>query len=297
MLTFNDQYTLAQNITGDVSTAGLALFKNDINEGGSVFLNQLGRKFNKEYIKTNIVKNQQYYQTSSGTLRISTIRILNGSNYYTPELVTSEEEWNDINSISVSGTIPTHFYIRGFNEIGLYPIPSAAVTNGILISYEPQHVDLTQADFITGTITVSNGSVTVTHSATGFLPQMVGRYLQVTDGTDGKWYRVGAYTSSSVISLENFYEGLAGGGKTFRIGEVMKIPQGYQDAPVYYALERYYLTQSDRATADSYHLRFNDKLKSAKKTYGRSTSLYGVRRGLQERQPNWLDLTKPVTYP
>lgn len=297
MLTFQDQYTLYQQLTQDTSTAGLVIAKRDINEGGAMFLNRLGRKFNKEYLTASLVANQQYYQMTSGTLRISEIRVLNGTNYYTPELVTSEEQWNDINAVTTTGTIPIYYFIRGFNEIGLYPTPSAAVTNGLIVSHEPQHVDLTQDDYTSGTVTVSNASVTVTHSATGFTPQMVGRWLQITDGTDGKWYRIASYTSTSVVSLENYYEGISGAGRNFRIGEMMKIPNAYQDAPVYYAVERFYLTQGDKSSADSYSLRFEKKVKSAKETYGRSTSRLGVNTGKSKRKPNWLDLTKPVTYP
>lgn len=287
---------MAQEITGDTATAQLVTFKRDINEGGAMFLNRLGRKFNKEYKTTSLVADQQYYQMPSDVIRVSEIRVLNGTNYYTPQLITSEQKWNEINSSTVTGNYPIYYYIRGFNEIGLYPIPSSAVSNGLVVSFEPQHVDLTQADYSTGTVTVTNGSVTLTHSGTGFTPQMVGRYLQVTDGTDGKWYRIASYTSTSVLSLENYYDGISGSGRTFRIGEVMKIPQAYQDAPVYYAVDRYYLTQNDQDSSDRFSMRFNNKVRSAKETYGRSTSQLGVKRS-SGRQPRWIDQTPPVTYP
>lgn len=297
MLTFQDQYTMAQNITGDVSSAQLVLFKRDINEGGAMFLNRLGRKFNKEYKTTSLEEDRQYYQMASDVLRISEVRVLHGSFYYTPQLVTSEEEWNVLNATTVSSSYPLYYYIRGFNEIGLYPIPSADVEDGLSVSYEPQHVDSTAADYTTGTITVTNDSITITHSGTGFTPQMVGRFLQVTDGTDGKWYRIAAYVSSSSMELENYYEGISGSGRTFRIGEVMKIPQAYQDAPVFYALDRYYLSQSDMTASDRFSMRFDDKVKSAKATYGRSTSKMGVNRPGVKGRPSWIDLTPPVTYP
>lgn len=297
MLTFQDQYQMWQQIANDFSAASLVIAKRDINEGGAMFLNRLGRKFNKEYLTASLVANQQYYQMSASTLRISEIRVLQGTNYTTPKLVTSEQEWNALNSIVTTGSIPTHSYIRGFNEVGLYPTPSAAVTNGLIVSFEPQHVDLTQDDYSTGTVTVNNAAIAVTHSGTSFTPQMVGRWLQVTDGTDGKWYKIGSYTSTSVLSLENYYEGISGSGRTFRIGEVMKIPNAYQDAPVYYALDRYYLTQNAPQTALIYQQRFDLKVKSAKETYARSTSRMGVKTPGSGRQPTWLDLTPPVTYP
>src|SRR5690606_28585637 len=161
MLTFQDQYTMAQQITGDNSAAALITFKRDINEGGAMFLNRLGRKFNKEYKTADIEEDQQYYQMSSDSLRVSDIKVLHGTFYYVPQLVTSEEEWNRLNAITVTGNYPTHYFIRGFNEIGLYPIPSSDVADGLVASFEPQHIELTQADFTTGTVTVTNGSVTL----------------------------------------------------------------------------------------------------------------------------------------
>lgn len=297
MLTFNDQYLMAQQIANDFSPATLVLFKRDINEGCAMFLNRLGRKFNKEYLTANIVSGQQFYEFPSEVLRISEIKVLNGSYYYTPELVTSEEEWNNLTATSFSGAYAIKYFIRGFNEVGLWPTPSAAVTSGLYISYEPQHVDLTQDDFITGTLTVTNGAVAITHSASGFTQNMVGRWLQVTDGSDGKWYRITAFVSSSVMNLENYYEGIGGSGQSFRIGEVAKIPNAYQDAPVYYALDRYYQLQNDQRTAPLYQQRFDMKIKSAKETYAHSTSRLGVKTRRSGRRPNWLDLTKPVIYP
>jgi hypothetical protein len=295
ILTFTEQYTMAQEITGDYSASRLLIFKRDINEGGAMFLNKLGRKFNREFKTTDIEEDKQYYQLSSDVLRITYARVLFGTNWYTPNLITNEDEWNDLNTHTVTGSYATHFFIRGFNEVGLYPVPSSNVTDGLSISFEPQHVLLTQADFTADTITVSNGSINVTHSGTGFTPQMVGRWVQVTDGTDGRWYRIAAYVSTSVLQLENYYEGISGSAKPFKIGEVMKIPQAYQDAPVYYALQRYYLTQADKSSAREYAVMFDEKVKSAKKAYGRSTSQMGVPRNRETRRPSWIDLTPTVT--
>lgn len=302
MLTFQDQYKLWQQISNDFSSAALINAKRDINEGCAVFLNRLGRKFNEEFQTANLVANQQYYQFPSEVLRLSEAKFLNGSNYYTPELVTNELEWNMLNSIVVTGSYPTHYYIRGFNELGVYPVPKSNVTNGAVVSYEPQHVDLTQDDFTdtgspAGTLTVNNGAVAITHSAAAFTQQMVGRWLQITDGSDTKWYKIAAFVSTSVLNLENYYEGISGSGRTFRIGEISKIPQGYQDAPVYYALDRYYQQQNDQRTAPMYSQRFDMKVKSAKETYGRSTHRMGVKSRRLGRKPRWIDLTKPVIYP
>lgn len=302
MLTFQDQREMYQQISQDFTPAGLLIAKRDINEGGAMFLNRLGRKFNKEYLTSDLKAGQQYYQFSALTLRLGEARFLQGNNYYIPQLVTSEEEWNNINSILTTGSFPTHMYIKGYNELGIYPMPSADIPNGIKISHEPQHTDLTQDDFTgdstpAGTLTVANDNTAITHSANGFSSNMVGRWLQVTDGSDGKWYRITSFTSASQLNLENYYEGISGSGRSFRIGEIMKIPDAYQDAPVFYALDRFYQAQNDQKTASAYQLRFDMKVKSAKETYGKSTSRQGVKTRRQSRRATWIDLTPPVIYP
>lgn len=287
---------MLQQITGDYSSTRLTIFKRDINEGGAVFLNRLGRKFNKGYETADLKSGQQYYQFSANVLRDSAVSVLHGTFWYTPELITSEEEWNRLNAIVISGNYPLQYFIRGFNEIGLRPQPSSDTVGGLKISFEPQHIQLTQDDFTAGTVTVNNNTILITHSATGFTPQMVGRWFQITDGTDARWYRIASYVSSSQMNLENFFEGLDG-SHTFRIGEVMKIPQGYQDAPVYFGAERHYIGLNDQRTSPIFHQRFEDKLTICKETYGRSTSQMGVKSKNRMRRARWIDLTPPVTYP
>lgn len=298
MLTFEDQYTMGQQISKDYSSSTLTMLKRDINDGAAMFLNRLGRKFNLETATADIVANQQFYQLSEEMLRSSSVRVKGGNFWYVPELITSEDEWNRINAITPTATFPIFWYIQGFDQIGLYPEPSQDVTGGLKITYNPQHIQLTAPDYTTGTVTINNGEDTVVGTDTTFTESMVGQWLQVTDGSDGRFYKVANFTDATHITLDNYYEGDDVASVAYRIGQVMKIPQAYQDAPVYYALEKYYLTQNDSANADAFKLRFEDKVKSAKATYGRSTANMGVQKnGLLKRKPKWIDLTPPVTYP
>lgn len=297
MLTFQDQHLMTQQISGNYDADQLVLFKRDINEGGTVFLNRLGRKFNRQYKNASLVAGQQYYQLPMDVIRVGEVSITVGSFVYHPSLVASEEAWILLNQTSVTGDFPTHYFVRGFNEIGIYPIPASSMSNALRVSYEPQHTELIYDDFTSGTVTVTEGSTTITHSATGFVPSMVGRMFQVTDGTDGNWYRVATYNSSSSLDLENVYQGASNPGKSFRIGQVMKIPQGYQDAPVYFALGRYYLGRNDQSSAAVYDNRFDAKLKSAKETYGRSTSRLGVKNSMPRKYRPWMDAPPAINYP
>lgn len=297
MITFQDQYEELQRKTGDYSTARLLVFKQDLNVAGARLLNMYARKQNREYRTTSLVEDQQYYQKPFDVLRVSRVRILISSTWYPLKLITSEDDWDALNQTEQSSSVPEFFFIRGDSEIGIWPIPPANVTNGMEIGYEPQHVDLSAEDYITGTVAVTNGSVTVTHSGTGFTAAMVGRFIQFGGG--GKYYRIGGYTSTSVVTLENYYEGVTAGASAFRIGEVMKIPNGYQKAPTAYALREYYAEKENLKMTSLYGGEWKDLIKELKSTYGRSTSKMGTdKRPLKHRASNnWIDRQPPVTYP
>jgi hypothetical protein len=166
---------------------------------------------------------------------------------------------------------PTHYYLRGYDEIGFYPIPSESVTNGIELAFSPRHIELTQDDYTTGTITVTNGSQTVTGSGTTFTAKMVGQWLEVTDGTDGNWYRVSEYTSATVITLENYYQGASGSAKTYRIGQVMDLPEEALEAAVDYAMYRHFLKRGDKDSALVFKQLFETTLDMIKNNYSQTT--------------------------
>lgn len=60
----------------------------------------------------------------------------------------------------------------------------------------------------TGTVTVTNGSQTVTHSGTSFSSPYVGGYIRVLGSVPESWYKVIAVVSSSVLTIEIPYQGV-----------------------------------------------------------------------------------------
>lgn len=267
--TFEDQYLLAQEVSGLTDATSLQKFKRDINNGARKIMAALDREFTRKSRTTNLVANQQYYQLPEDALRVSIVIATSGGFAQPLEQIPDEQAWRYMNISSPTGQ-PSHFFVRGFDEIGLYPTPSANVTDGLEIVFEPKHVLMTEAD-VTGTATVTNGSVTVTDSATSFTQSMIGRQLQITDGTDGRWYRISAFTSTSIISLENYFQGLSG-SKTYRIGQVADIPDELIEAPVDYAIFMHYLKRSDMRRAGEFKALFSEAIDQAREYYSTSTS-------------------------
>ena len=73
----------------------------------------------------------------------------------------------------------------------------------------------TVAPYVTGTVTVANGSKTVTGILTVFTSAMVGRKIRIAG--ENAYYRIGAYVSATEITLEVAYQGSLTSGNTYSI--------------------------------------------------------------------------------
>lgn len=273
MITFQDIYTQTQATVGDTDATSLSLIKSDINQGLHMFRNAMKRPYTRLSKSTNLIATQQYYQLSEDVVRVREVRATNGNMKFPLKEIKSEYLWNSMNVVNANTiAVPTYFFVRGNDEIGLWPIPGQTITNGLEVSYEPRKPDFSEDDYTTGTVTVTNGSTTITHSAAGFSTKMIGRYFCVTDGTDGLWYRISAYVNASNMTLENYYQGTSGAGKTFRIGQVAEIPEEYHLNLVDYAVYRYFLRRKDTVVALQFKALFDTALKNAKQNYASKTS-------------------------
>jgi hypothetical protein len=185
---------------------------------------------------------------------------------------------------------PYLFFPKGKNVISLFPTPSVSVTEGIRIYYEPKQSRMTSADYKTGTVAVVNGSTTLTHSGTGFTPSMVGSYFYVTDGTDGYEYMISGYTSTSVLTIDNVYEGITNPTATFVIGQVPDVPDEYLPSIIDYALGRGAIRNGDRRGGAEFLLLFQSAIEEAKDTYGTPTSNQHTPSPMDERGWHQFDI-------
>jgi hypothetical protein len=276
MITWTQLYTRAADITGvssTVSSSNLTNIKQDINQGLRLFKNAARRYWTRVEKSTGLVAGQQYYQLPPDAVRVTQIRVVSNGLFVPVTQVSSEERWNRLNVIPAATiSLPTHFFVKGNNEIGLWPTPSQTVSNGLLISYEPRLVDMSVEDVTGASANVTNASTAVTFSTTPAKANMVGQWFQVTDGSDGNWYQISIFNSTSSLTLGNDYQGLTGTGLSFVIGQAPDIPEDYHMALVYYAAYQYFLKRKDANTAETYNSLFNDLLNQYKETYAAKTT-------------------------
>lgn len=283
MLTFQECYEKAQTIAGDTSAETLALLKSDINMGSHKFNAALDRYFTRKAKTTNIVANQQYYQLPVDCIKVSKVRAkqsTSGSVTYPLRQIHNETEWDALNTTSQTGNWAIYFFQRGHDEIGIYPTPSDNITDGLEIAYEPRDKSLTQDDYTTGTVTVAEGSAAVTGSGTTFTQSMIGRVFKTTE--DGYAYKVAGYSSATSITLEEPYIGQGGSSRTYKIGESFLFPEEFHDAPVDFALSRFFEMRNNPERA-VYHLkRYRDAVDTAKSQYSSSSSSAVITSGVEE---------------
>lgn len=276
MLTYTQLYKEAADNCGFSSTAASQSLTNaqrHINLALRKFKNASRRYYTRKEVTTNLVANQQYYTFPEDMVRITTVRVTSGGLTLPVTMIDSEELWNRVNLVpSMTVGIPTQGFIRGRNELGLYPIPSTNYTNGLIVSYESRMKDMSIDDTTSITLNVTNGSVTVVAASGTFNANMVGQWLAVTDGSDGNWYQITGYTDTTHITLENFYQGPTATGVASIIATVPDIPEDFHQALVDYACYRYFLKRKDVGTAADYKSLYEDALKDYKAVYAAKTT-------------------------
>lgn len=273
MITFNQLAARALDIIGNPSDTNSATnIQQDINQALRLFKNAARRYWTRKQIQANLVVSQQDYQLPADFVRTTEVTITANGIVYPLVEVPSEHTWNELNVIpAVTIYIPTKFFVKGFNVISIWPAPSTTGVGTLNVSYEPRLPDYSLAD-VTGTATVTNGSTTILDSATSFAQSMINAWFSITDGSDGNWYQVGAYDSTSSIELANFYQGVSGSGRNYIIGACPDIPEDYHMALVYFAAYQFFLKRKDTGTASNYLAMFQNLLDQYEETYSSKTT-------------------------
>ena len=273
MLTFTDMKNNAADNCGVYPTdPAMKKIIRDINTGVKRFQNAARRYWTRREKKTNLVLDQVYYQFPSDMLRVTTVKaVIDGTDYPLTQ-INGEDEWIRLNSVKTSSGIPTAYYIKGADEIGIYPTPSGNITDGLVVSYEPRMVDMSIEDVeVTCTLTENSYIIEATNGT--FSPKMVNDcWITVEDGSDGNWYKVSKYIDSTHIWIDNVYQGASATGVEVRIGQVPQFPEEYHDAPVDYACALFFKLRKDLETSGIYQQSFDKAFAEYRTVYGIKTT-------------------------
>ncbi len=164
---------------------------------------------------------------------------------------------------------PTHYHITG-DSLEIYPVPTSTATSATgTMYYIKRIVDMTADDYTTGTLTLTNGSATVTGSGTTFTAAMVGRYLKGT--VEARWYELSAYTSATVMTLKKAFQGTTGSSLAYTIGEMSPIPEDYHALLWYQSVAMYWMMKKETDQAAYYQALYDKGRKDFFNAYSKRT--------------------------
>lgn len=293
MLTFSQRKNMAAKMCGIYTTEPeMGTIVANLNLADKLFQNAARRPWTRVEVTADVVANQQYYKIPADMVRVAEVRCkqADDSTVILPlEEVASELNWNRLNSFPNASMFPTHYFIKGHNEIGIFPIPSTDITDGLIISYEPRIRDMGQED-VSFTATVENGSVEIVSTTSVFKPSMINNwYVYNTDGYDGNYYKIAEVTDATHAKLELPYLGEDSSAASLKMGQAAPYPEEYHEAAVDYACYRFFAMRKDTDTAAMYRSLFDEALEQYKTTYGNKTVSGVVNPGMR-RLPNVSDV-------
>lgn len=286
MINWSDSQTLAQTLATDSNSTTLTFLKMMMNFGYKYILSELNRSVTEKTRVGQTVANQQYYQGPQDLLFPVSIKVTVGTSVYPVEIIESQERWDKLNIWPQSSAIPQFAFISqrfgiAGTTIGIWPTPSTA-DQTITLIYEPTAKDLSVDNYVTGNVTVTNGSATVIGSGTTFTSAMIGRYFKNESvNSDGMLYKIIARVSNTEITLENYYDGSTESGASYSISEAFNLPEEMQMLPIYYALFTYFSSKQNATESAKYFTLYEDGMKKAKKRWAKKSTSSSVNQNLR----------------
>lgn len=235
--------------------------------------------FLEKQFSISTVASQQSYDLPGDYDKAISVTLTVGTTQYRPKEVTSQHDWEFVNSTTgITSDVPQFFYPLA-GKIYFWPTPSSTTSNAITLTYKKQVRDLSVADYTTGScVSITQGAKALVGTGTTWTPQMAGRFLRITysdtaNSGDGLWYEIAAAPTSTTITLSRPYIGttIAAGTAAYAIAQVPPIPEKYQKTAVYYAAAQYWIKEGDprgRAFMES----FDRELAQMRIDYGNKTT-------------------------
>lgn len=244
-------YTGGRNLygelTNDTSTTNLT--------NGDLYINaDIGRLLGKRdwpflYRErtAQTTANQQSVEIPRPIKKVKTVAVESGSSRWHPREVPNRDFWNRLNyTIATAHTsdYPDWYFVEN-GELLFHPTPST--TRTVYISGRIGLGRLNIADYTTGTVTSVLGSARITGAGTTWTNSMVGRFIRLTasdtaNSGDDEWYEIESVPSTTAIDLKKPYVGqsVTANSNAYTIGQMSPLPDGYQEAPIYRGVQKYY---------------------------------------------------------
>jgi hypothetical protein len=196
--------------------------------------------FNERSYTIATVAEQQFYNLPPQCKQLINLTVLIGSVLWPTAICPSRDFWDKLNVITFYQDFPSFMYVYN-GQVGIFPIPASS-GNTITMNYKIRDTDLSQPDYTTGTVSITNGTPNLTFSGSTLVANMANRFIQIPAPTgDNQWYQIlSVNTGAGTAVLYNNYTGPTVSGGIFTIGEMPILAEEYQDLAIYRALKIYY---------------------------------------------------------
>lgn len=268
MKTYTSYRNLFGTHTGNTSTPNLTFGDSLVNDSLRYLTTKYFFNERSQVVPGGTVASQQNYNLPYNIKTLINVYVTVGSIRYQLTEAPNRTFWDSLNFVPYTSDIPQFYFIYN-KQCYIFPTPASS-GNSITYNYKCRIRELSQADYVTGTVTLTNASSVITGVGTTFTSDMVGRWIYATPPTgDGNWYEIGSYTSATVLGLVNEYQGTTASGITTLIGEVPLLGEDYQDLPLYRSLEIYYTSRvPDPARAGEYTKLYEEGVKMLDAEFG-----------------------------
>jgi hypothetical protein len=265
-----------QSTTFTGMTDSLTFIKREINNSVSDIFTLLKEYRLEPPPKTVPTKaNTKYYSYPPGLMKPESFTINLNTIVPPLKIVQSQQEWDRLQTISLTSGYPTHVFPRR-DDFGVYPTPNAVYTITIVGSYQP--VRMTVDDYTTGVVAVVNDDETISTTGSILTSSMVDSWFALTDSTSlipkGNWYRLASFTDSSHMELSRTFTDLSAQGQTFKIGQSPELPEelhqyiAYKVGSVYWHTRRGDSNRAQELANYFYTGDFNNSKRSGRITGG-----------------------------
>ena len=259
--------TEAQTQLKDTTATTKSLLSRALNVALNKFYSARDREYTDEERTFTVTAGQARYQIFERAMRTAEITINDGGQTVPLTRIDDKEQWLQMKANGGTGK-PEFFYLVAPDMFELYPTPSETYANGGTLWAQARPRMLSQDDYTTGTVSLTNGSNTVTGVGTTFVAGMVGQSLAIESVTgESVFYKIIAVNSTIELELEQKFDGEDETGVDFRIGEYLPLPPEYHEGIVDYMLARGYLRRKDKDMASLHRSFYAETLAMAKRDY------------------------------
>lgn len=233
------------------------------------FMNSSARFWDRKEKHTNLKGGQQFYQISTDMHRVREVKAVAGGITMPLKEIQSEDEWNMLNSVPSSSNYPEYYFIKGSDEVGIFPTPSEDITGGLIVAYSPRIPDFSMQDVETTVDVVQNSTRLIMRgedkAKTAWRNEV---YVIFTSDGDGFAYKVAKIIDEDNIDIENNFLGETQDGAPVIIGQCPPFPDEYHEAPIFFATARFFAKRKDQDSVAMYQTLYKDALDDYKKVYG-----------------------------